>query len=430
MFKKFTTIIKKYWIVSFIVLFALPLTAFSAYTIYREYSYRINSAATGIVSLEILGNQVNLDPSKAGGKDYFVPAKTNTEFLSFLNSAIGKLISGSCSADCTGKSCGQLNGCGHKCIVQSCGANYTCSAAGVCVSTCQSDCGTKNCGMDSCGNSCGTCDAQSYCNGFAQCATATCGPSNCGFNQVGQSCGVCNGSDICISKWYPALNEYFYNCISCKPKCDGYICGNADGCGGYCSYCKTEGEACDYDKGGCVPCEKKCDGKVCGDDGCGGTCGMCGGGEACIGGNCNFCVPNSCDGLICGDDGCGGTCSCDKDAICGVDKKCYTCDRVQNCKGKVDCDDDGCGGTCGDKVCENGTVCRGENGCQPCSCEKQMCGDNGCGESCGECHREEICINGKCEHCPDGGMECGYEECGRYYGPCTVDKVCINNKCQ
>lgn len=67
---------------------------------------------------------------------------------------------------------------------------------------------------------------------------------------------------------------------------------------------------------GCVP---QCDGRFCGDDGCGGQCGECAGGEVCTpGGRCQAdpCVPQ-CDGRECGSDGCGGTCgACSGNDLC------------------------------------------------------------------------------------------------------------------
>jgi hypothetical protein len=46
--------------------------------------------------------------------------------------------------------------------------------------------------------------------------------------------------------------------------------------------------------------------RECGDDGCGGSCGLCAADRSCDGGAC-VCVPD-CTGRTCGDDGCGGSC--------------------------------------------------------------------------------------------------------------------------
>ena len=61
-------------------------------------------------------------------------------------------------------------------------------------------------------------------------------------------------------------------------------------------------------------CTPSCDGKACGPDGCGGECGGCAPGEACMLGSC--CKP-SCSNTPCGaSDGCGGQCTCPMDKAC------------------------------------------------------------------------------------------------------------------
>jgi len=94
-----------------------------------------------------------------------------------------------------------------------------------------------------------------------------------------------------------------------------------------------------------------CAGKVCGDDGCGDSCGSCGGGTTCADGEC-VCLPN-CAGKNCGSDGCGGICG-----SCGSNYTCSggTCTCVPNCSGKS-CGSNGCGGSCGG--CSWGYYCSG-----------------------------------------------------------------------
>jgi endoglucanase len=66
---------------------------------------------------------------------------------------------------------------------------------------------------------------------------------------------------------------------SCTPDCSGKVCGN-DGCGGSCGSC-AGGQTCNT-SGQCVAsCTPNCAGKVCGNDGCGGSCGTCTGAQAC-----------------------------------------------------------------------------------------------------------------------------------------------------
>lgn len=67
----------------------------------------------------------------------------------------------------------------------------------------------------------------------------------------------------------------------------------------------------------CVP---NCSGKTCGDDGCGGSCGICLKGRSCVEGNC-ACTPN-CTNKMCGSDGCGDVCgSCYPEDQC-INNKC------------------------------------------------------------------------------------------------------------
>ncbi len=91
----------------------------------------------------------------------------------------------------------------------------------------------------------------------------------------------------------------------CIPDCAGpdgpKECGD-DGCGGSCGVCINNCDPCGMggpyeDPGLCMPdgvcaqvcCPLCCDGLECGDDGCGGACGMCGDGEVCVQ---NHCEPS------------------------------------------------------------------------------------------------------------------------------------------
>jgi len=129
-----------------------------------------------------------------------------------------------------------------------------------------------------------------------------------------------------------------------------------------------------------------CSGKECGDDGCGGSCGSCGGNGICEEGIC-VCTPN-CDGKECGDDGCGEECgSCAGNEICSGGK----CVCVPDCAGK-ECGSDGCGADCGQ--CQGNYECQGTKCvCTP-NCSGKECGDDGCGGSCGSCGGNEVCSAG------------------------------------
>jgi hypothetical protein len=55
----------------------------------------------------------------------------------------------------------------------------------------------------------------------------------------------------------------------------------------------------------CESCVPTCDDRICGDDGCGGSCGICAPSEFCRAG---ACLANSCQPFQCGTDGLGGSC--------------------------------------------------------------------------------------------------------------------------
>ena len=195
-------------------------------------------------------------------------------------------------------------------------------------------------------------------------------------------------------------------------------------------------------------CSPECGEKVCGDDGCGGSCGECAGGEQCNAeGQCESTScepdPNFCNGL-CGSqtDNCGnptdcGECPCEPDpnfcnGMCGS--------QTDNCGNPTDCgecpcepDPNFCNGMCGSQTdnCGNPTDC-GECPCEPdpnfCN---GMCGSqtDNCGNptDCGECPCEpdpNFC-NGLCGSQTDN---CGNPtDCGEC--PCEPDPNFCNGLC-
>jgi hypothetical protein len=207
------------------------------------------------------------------------------------------------------------------------------------------------------------------------------------------------------------------------PNCDNTLCGD-DGCGGSCGVCGGQDACVD---GACV-CQPDCNGKNCGGDGCGGSCGSCEGQDACESGVC-VCQP-ACDGKVCGDNGCGGVCG-----SCGGQDACVSgaCVCQPSCNGKT-CGDNGCGGSCGG--CPNGQVCDGASCYTPCqpNCNGKACGDNGCGGSCGPgCFGGQVCDGWNCytpcvPNC--NGKTCGSNGCGGSCGPgCFGGQVCDGWNC-
>jgi hypothetical protein len=62
---------------------------------------------------------------------------------------------------------------------------------------CVPDCGSKQCGGDGCGGSCGTCQANETCDNGACVCAQPCGNKNCGQDGCGKSCGTCQSPRVC-----------------------------------------------------------------------------------------------------------------------------------------------------------------------------------------------------------------------------------------
>ncbi|GMV44414.1 MAG: hypothetical protein AMXMBFR64_61300 [Myxococcales bacterium] len=123
---------------------------------------------------------------------------------------------------------------------------------------------------------------------------------------------------------------------------------------------------------------------MCGPDGCGGSCGGCGGAEACdglacapVGGPCGALPPTGvCNGVVlslCVDGALAAVDCGSASLLCDWNPEASTHDCVvtacaPTCTGR-ECGDDGCGGACGG--CEPGVGCDGASG---------LCGETGCGD--------------------------------------------------
>ena len=269
---------------------------------------------------------------------------------------------------------------------------------------CVPDCTGKDCGDDGCGLSCGTCDANYFCDGNDQCAICTCMGKECGDDGCGGSCGTCTEGYSCQGGTCVGGGT---GACGADPTetCQDY-CGEQGAGGCYCDEaCVDYGDCCpDYESCCSGTCTPDCVSKDCGDDGCGGSCGTCTEGYSCQGGTCvknQVCVPD-CAGKDCGDDGCGGSCgTCTEGYSCqgGTCVKNQVC--VPDCTGK-DCGDDGCEGVCGvcvpPKKCNETGTCFDPGSCTP-DCAGRECGDDKCGATCGsctagqECNAQGICID-------------------------------------
>jgi hypothetical protein len=153
------------------------------------------------------------------------------------------------------------------------------------------DCTGKACGPDGCSGSCGTCPKGYSCD-HAACVEDQEGPGCGNITTTGQ----CQGAILqkCVSGQVVTVDcaltgkvcsfvptSGMFDCVTqCIPVCAGKTCGD-DGCGGSCGVC-VKGQTCNAGK--CVElCQPDCAGRVCGSDLCGGQCGECAAGLTCNG---------------------------------------------------------------------------------------------------------------------------------------------------
>ena len=317
---------------------------------------------------------------------------------------------------------------GYLCIAPSSEASSVCSQRYFCEGS-----------VDECAAGFAACETDSACASILQCLTSSINalkdtnpyePSVVLLGMVDSPLSACwdEASDNdAVQSLRDCLEATCEACLDCTDK----VCGD-DGCGGSCGIC-AEGTVCtDYlssdqvgtlAPGQCV-CLPECLDRDCGDDGCGGSCGTCEDDNTICSedGKCT-CWP-SCEGRVCGVDGCGVACGfCDDGETCTDDGQCLC---VPDCEGKT-CGHDGCAGTCGtcddpDMVCDDGV---GQCVCFP-TCDGKSCGFDGCGNSCGECPVGTGCgPEGQCGCFPTcDGKTCGTDGCGVSCGVCPAGEQC------
>ena len=346
-----------------------------------------------------------------------------------------------CQPDCEGKECGN-DGCGGEC--GACPGTDVCDA-GICME-CHPACEGKECGPDGCEGSCGQCGEGEECVGGICAAGETCAGSCGGESQtgncfcdsecfnfgdccddvcvlcvddfpeqcagqsgcqgvtwegccIGQLLKYCEGNELkemdCTEQPVCGWNaeQSYYACETegaaepdgvhpmdcadlCEPLCEGKECGG-DGCGGSCGECGGKGSLCTPSGQCCIP---SCADKECGGNGCGGNCGDCAEGLYCSDGVCGEGIPGGCE--VSGEPGCGG-CACEE-CVFAVDPFCQETQWDNMCV----------------QECQQcGTEC-------PCTpvCEDVECGNDGCGGSCGECGEGGVCQSGQCVESECGGV--------------------------
>jgi hypothetical protein len=195
--------------------------------------------------------------------------------------------------------------------------------------------------------------------------------------------------------------------------------------------------------GRCVACTPNCSGAACGDDGCGGSCGTCGGTTVCVGHQCQdpaACLGTTCLGarMCCAgaplcvnyDPGlgvagtyCGTRCGVNN-SYCRADGDCcsgYTCVIFTN--------DGAPKGTCTDCQGHACTVGQAGGGC--CSTEPYCHGQDGCRAMCADydvsCGADSDCCSGMtCSNMHIGRP--WYQVCGGLGADC-LGKSCAGGCC-
>ena len=258
---------------------------------------------------------------------------------------------------------------------------------------CDRPCGTNCCEIGtSCNDATKTCDA----------CTPNCGTTRkCGDDGCGGSCGVCGGS-----------KQYCDGTSGVCKTCAAVLCGET---------CCADGQVCDAATNKCKGCTPDCTNKKCGDNGCGGSCGVCDVMNKCEANQCVACMPDPLPDLTCGLDAAGctfGLCSSDMYCLGG---KCAYCPRPL------------CNGTC----CLEGELCNPDTlACETCQpkCAGKTCGDDGCGGQCKPgCALNQACgAAGTCSTCTSacGTRKCGADKDGCVCGGCTGNDTCIQGLCQ
>jgi len=346
---------------------------------------------------------------------------------------------------------GAVTGCGFSFCSQLCDAQGNCPAGYdpytdaqgncFCLPACVPNCAGRECGDDGCGGTCGQCPIGEYCDPTGTCQVGQAGllGDPCPFGAVNATSPACDdglglfcvgipddptyacGTDQdCIDMGFP--EAYNPDCVTgtgCGASFCSQLCDAQGNCpAGYEAYTDAQGNCFCIPAGTCTP---DCTGRECGDDGCGGSCGVCTAPEVCDASG--QCVPAGTGqhGDLCTDDAqcasglcllftatdgyCGDICDCSTGAGCPNVSPLPEClwgdgnDPPQTCycgyqcpNGVTDCPNNGVGWLCEDygiPVCIPGA-------CQP-DCAGRECGDDGCGGSCGTCGAGESCnATGQC----------------------------------
>jgi len=242
------------------------------------------------------------------------------------------------------------------------------------------------------------CEGTATCvNGTCQLCKPACDFKQCGNDGCGGSCGTCPQGALCLLGQCALVPTD----ASCKSICGGVTTSGCS-CKGD---CKVLGTCCvDFDQ--VCGCVGLCTGKQCGNDGCGGSCGVCPTGKLC---SANQCVDDPCHPDPCSGHGAcsGGKCTC-KPSFVG--QNCAQC--AAGLVNYPKCTADKCGGL--QKTCSGHGKCAPVDG--SCTCDLGFKGD--------KC--EQCAVPGntwpKCPN-PCVGVQCDDGN------PCTDDTCTAAGKC-
>lgn len=297
---------------------------------------------------------------------------------------------GDCS--CGNGVCETQAGCAETCATCepdcACAACQNCSGSGACVPKAP-NCGSKQCGVDSCGNSCGDCPVDSSCDTqTGQCVYSCQG----GCSTPPNSCYSATGSCVNDTCQYAPKNAG----VGCD---DGNACTTNDVCNGS-GTCAGTGLACTTPPGPCYSASGTCSGGTCNyapkgagtacDDGNTCTTGdSCNGSGLCVGSGMN-CVtpPNECYDLQ-------GSCS---NGTCSYSPK-------------------SAGAACNDaNACTVNDACNGSGTCTGTAMSCSTPPNTQCYNSVG------VCTAGSCSYTPkSSGTACNDNSA------CTSNDVCNGN---
>ena len=313
---------------------------------------------------------------------------------------------------------------------------------------CAPACAGKGCGPDGCGGSCGECGVGATCLD-QQCVddcvawpTCECVLDACGlagpFGPTSEACAMLEELATFAPTCLPTVLDAFAGAETCGSDCTSApIPGLAEMCGDpVCDeFVWNLSQAVGLPTDACTLCfcEPSCGGKTCGDNGCGGSCGVCGTGSKCVDGACQvsaclsmaakcesasfptdvICdiLPPECLALVEDAWAVTGTCGpCPQAPLPGFEQVCAlpACAPVLELLTEVIALD----------LCES---CF----CEP-SCTGLSCGDDGCGGSCGACADGLYCAPGGCvedgvDTCVD--MAACLAECGAADEDCSANCV-------